>query len=36
MLKIFKNVVKTGCFVKRLRWRPPVIFEMKEGVKPNE
>ena len=28
-----ENVVKSGCFEKRLPWRVPFFFEMKEGYK---
>ena len=28
-----ENVVKSGCFGKRLQWRVPIFFEMKEGYK---
>ena len=26
-----EKVVKIGCFEKRLRWRRPIFFEIKEG-----
>ena len=29
-LKNSENVVKSGCFEKRLRWRAPTFFKMKE------
>ena len=28
-----ENVVKGICFGKRLQWRAPIFFEMKEGYK---
>ena len=28
-----ENVVKCGCFEKPLRWRAPILSEMKEGCK---
>ena len=32
-VKNSKNGVKSGCFVKCLRWRAPIFFEMREGYK---
>ena len=32
-LKNSKDVLKSGCFEKRLRWRAPIFFQMKEWYK---
>ena len=32
-VKNSENMVKSRCFEKRLQWRAPVFFEMKEGFK---
>ena len=28
-----EKVVKSRCFEKLLRWRPPILFRNKEGIK---
>ena len=28
-----KNVEKSGCFEKRLRWKVPIFYEITEGYK---
>ena len=30
-IKNSEKVVKIGCFEKRLRWRRPIFFEIKDG-----